>query len=114
MALATPLISPFLQESEARPLALHISIPSRQRRTQILVWVSPVTGLLEIEDEGARLGAGSGGEERVNRARLATNGVNTGMTKLGEALKRLIIAVRRLHCIAIKAYVADLVTDLYR
>lgn len=93
MALATPLISPSLQESETRPLALHISIPSRQRRTQILVWVSPVTGLLEIEDEGARLGIGSGGEERSNRARLATNGVNSGLAKLGEALKRLIIAV---------------------
>lgn len=93
MSLATPLIFPTLHESDSRPLALYVSIPSRQRRADLIVWVSHHTGLLEIEDEGARLSIGAGGDERANRTRLATNGVNTGMAKLGDALKRLIIAV---------------------
>lgn len=112
MSFSTPMIKCSLQESETRPLALHVSLPARQRRNDLIVWVPPHTGLLDIEDEGAKLSTGSGSEERANRTRLATNGVNTGMAKLGDALKRLIIAVR--HATSQSSVLSTDVSDLYR
>jgi mediator of RNA polymerase II transcription subunit 14 len=95
IANRTPLIEPTLETADSRPLVVRVPIPAQKRNIGLKVSVSPFTGLLEIEDEGAKFSA-SGGDERGNRTRLATNGVNTGMTPLGEALRRLVMAVSRL------------------
>jgi mediator of RNA polymerase II transcription subunit 14 len=92
IANRTPLIEPTLETTDSRPLVVRVPIPAQKRNVGLKVSVSPFTGLLEIEDEGAKFSA-AGGDERGNRTRLATNGVNTGMTPLGEALRRLVMAV---------------------
>jgi mediator of RNA polymerase II transcription subunit 14 len=92
IANRTPLIEPMLETTDSRPLIVRVPIPAQKRNIGLKVSVSPFTGLLEIEDEGAKFSA-AGGDERGNRTRLATNGVNTGMTPLGEALRRLVMAV---------------------
>jgi len=96
IANRTPLIEPTLEATESRPLVVRIPIPSQKRPVGLKVSVSPYTGLLEIEDEGAKFSAGSGGDERGNRTRQATHGVNAGLTQLGEALRRLVIAVSKI------------------
>lgn len=95
IANRTPLIEPTLETTEARPLVVRVPIPAQKRDVCLKVSVSPFTGLLEIEDEGAKFSA-SGGDERGNRTRQATNVVNSGVSPLGEALRRLIMAVSTL------------------
>lgn len=95
IANRTPLIEPTLETTDSRPLVVRVPIPAQKRNVGLKVSVSPFTGLLEIEDEGAKFSA-SGSDERGNRTRLATNGVTTGMTPLGEALRRLVMAVSRI------------------
>jgi mediator of RNA polymerase II transcription subunit 14 len=93
IANRTPLIEPTLETTDSRPLVLRIPIPSQKRPVALKVSVSPFSGLLEIEDEGAKFSAGFGGEERGVRTRLTTQSVNSGATPLSEALRRLVMAV---------------------
>ncbi|WVQ85214.1 hypothetical protein IAT38_007379 [Cryptococcus sp. DSM 104549] len=85
------LNNPSLQESSdpsTRPLTLHIPLPSRYQLANLFVGVSPYSGLLEIEDEGAK-----GNEARGQRVKMSMAGVNEGTTKPAEAVWRLTIAV---------------------
>ena len=67
-----------------RPLGLRIPLPSHR----LLVAVSSITGLIEIEDDGS--------SERAERARLATAAVNEQKTRLVDEVGRLMTAVSRL------------------
>lgn len=93
IANSTRLISPTLESKPSRPITLYVPVPARRRKMDLSVSVSHITGRIQIEDEGARFSAGSGGDERANRTRQATFGVNAGSTPLGEALRRLVMAV---------------------
>jgi hypothetical protein len=93
IANSTRLMSPTLESKPMRPITLYVRVPARRRQMDLSVSVSHITGRIEIEDEGAKFSAGSGGDERTNRTRQATYGVNAGSTLLGEALRRLVIAV---------------------
>lgn len=89
---------PMLVESDistsARPLSLRIPLPSRLRDSNLIVGVSSITGLIEIEDDGARLTGGANGlDDRTLRARMTTNNVNEGKSRLLEDISRLIAAV---------------------
>jgi mediator of RNA polymerase II transcription subunit 14 len=93
IANSNRLISPVLESKKSRPIALYVPVPARRRNMDLSVSVSHHSGRIEIEDEGAKLSAGSGGDERANRTRQATFGVHAGATQLGEALRRLVMAV---------------------
>jgi mediator of RNA polymerase II transcription subunit 14 len=107
----TPLIEPELVTTDTRPLVVRIPIPSQKRDIALKVSVSPITGILDIEDEGAKFSASSGGDERAIRTRQATHGVNTGTAQLGDALRRLVIAVR-MHLPQMECELTS--ADLYR
>lgn len=93
IAQSNRLISPVLESKDSKGIALYVPVPARRRKMDLSVSVSQYTGRIEIEDQGAKFSAGSGGDERANRTRQATFGVNAGSTQLGEALRRLVIAV---------------------
>jgi len=65
-----------------RTLALRIPLPSHH----LLVGVSSLTGLIEIEDDGS--------PERAARAKLATTAVNEQKSRLVDDVGKLITAVR--------------------
>lgn len=110
-----PTLVPSLSESVTRPLSLRVPLPSGQKSTSLLVGISSLTGLVEIEDEGAMasfegpvqgipvaglvggitgIGSlGKGMEDRGKRAKMASGSVNDGKTKLGDDIGRLITAV---------------------
>jgi mediator of RNA polymerase II transcription subunit 14 len=94
IANRTPLIEPTLETTDSRPLVVRVPIPAQKRDVGLKVSVSPFTGLLEFEDEGAKFAAGPGGDERGNRTKMATTTVNAASAQLGEALRRLVMAVR--------------------
>jgi len=75
------------RDSTVTPLSLQIPLPSRQKSSALVVSVSALTGLIEIEDEGAT-------ESRMGRARLASAAVNDQKANLLNDLGRLITAVR--------------------
>ncbi|KAI9633134.1 mediator complex subunit MED14-domain-containing protein [Dioszegia hungarica] len=77
-------------ETSTRPLSMRVPLPGRQRSTAILVGISALTGLIEIEDEGA---VPIGMEDRGKRAKMACGSVNEGKTRLGDDIGRLITAI---------------------
>jgi mediator of RNA polymerase II transcription subunit 14 len=83
-----PLNPPSLLASERRPLSLHIPLPSRaaSKRLSLIIGVSALTGLMEIEDEGH-------GEGREGRAKLVERSVNLEGGRLGDDIGRLMKAV---------------------
>jgi mediator of RNA polymerase II transcription subunit 14 len=85
-----PLTPPYLDESSADndevPLALRIPLPSKQRPTALVVGISALTGLINIEDEGAT-------EARTARALMACAAINDQRSRLQDDLGRLIVAV---------------------
>lgn len=93
IANRTILIDPTLNSTDSRPLLIHVPVPCQKRKVGMNVSVSPTTGLLEIEDEGAKFSVATGGDERGSRTRQATIGVNASPAHLGDALKKLVIAV---------------------
>jgi mediator of RNA polymerase II transcription subunit 14 len=96
IANRNPLIEPTLTTTGSRPLVIHVPVPCQKRKVGLNVSVSPTTGLLEIEDEGAKFSVVTGGEERGSRTRQATLVVNSSPAHLGDALKKLVIAVSSL------------------
>ncbi|OXG84460.1 hypothetical protein C349_02506 [Cryptococcus neoformans var. grubii Br795] len=84
-------VQPSLQEStdrSARPLTLRVPLPSRYAVSHLLIGVSPFSGLLEVEDEGAK-----GNEARAERAAMSMKSVNDGKTKLVDDITRLTTAI---------------------
>ena len=85
-----PLNPPKLVESDfesTRPLALRIPLPSVQHDAHLVVAVSSLTGLIEIDDEGATT-------ERRTRATLASTAVNEqNKSRLLEEVGKLITSV---------------------
>jgi len=73
----------------ARPLMLIIPLPSKPIST-LNLWVSPLTGLVEIEDSGLDE---SSTDDRAGRLKLATAGINDGRSKVTDDLTKLIVAV---------------------
>jgi mediator of RNA polymerase II transcription subunit 14 len=78
-------------ESIDRPISLHMPLPSRTKSASLVVGISARTGLVEMEDEGAKEGVGS--EERRVRVRMVLAGVNEGRTRIMEEIGRLMVAV---------------------
>ncbi|KIR70296.1 hypothetical protein I310_05923 [Cryptococcus deuterogattii CA1014] len=84
-------VQPSLQEStdpSARPLTLRVPLPSRYAVSHLLIGVSPFSGLLEVEDEGAK-----GNDARAERATMSMKSVNEGKTKLVDDITRLTTAI---------------------
>ncbi|OCF33140.1 hypothetical protein I316_05185 [Kwoniella heveanensis BCC8398] len=90
--IQTLLNQPTLREAEdissTLPLTLHIPLPSHQRVTTLIVGVSSLNGLLEIEDDGS-----TGNEARATQVRTAAGSVNQGKTRLVDEIGRLTIAI---------------------
>ena len=83
-----PLNLPSMDErdSEDKPLCLRIPLPTRQKSSALTVAISSLTGLIEVEDEGAT-------DIRVGRAKITSSNVNENRSRLLEDLGRLITAV---------------------
>jgi mediator of RNA polymerase II transcription subunit 14 len=91
---APPTLVENTDASSTRPLALHIPLPSKQRTANLIVSVSSLTGLLEVEDDGAKyLVEQNGTDDRAQRARMTTSSVNEGRTRLLDDVGRLMAAV---------------------
>ena len=80
------------QGRSARPTSLHVPIPT-QTRSEIRIGVSAITGLLELEDTGAKPGT-----DRADRAQTIAKAFNDGRTRLVEDISRLLTAVSYLFC----------------
>ncbi|ORY27374.1 hypothetical protein BCR39DRAFT_589263 [Naematelia encephala] len=89
-----PADPPQLVETDntTRPLALRIPLPSRQRQAHLLIGVSSLTGLIEIEDSGSTDSSATSPEDRGGRAKLATVSANE-RGRLMEDVGRLLVAV---------------------
>jgi hypothetical protein len=87
-----PLKLPTITERDAEytPLSLRIPLPSRQKASALVVSVSALTGMIEIEDQGST-------DARAGRARIASNSVNDNVARLLDDLGRLITAVSLPH-----------------
>ncbi|EIW73135.1 hypothetical protein TREMEDRAFT_37169 [Tremella mesenterica DSM 1558] len=82
-----PVIHENPDTTSARPLVLQVPIPSQQRHS-ISIGVSSITGMVEVQDSGAKRG-----DARSARVNEVTVGANNGKGKLGPDLIRLIIAL---------------------
>lgn len=74
------------RDEDTTPVSFRIPLPSRQKQSALVVSVSSMTGLVEIEDESAN-------ESRASRARLASVEANKPPGRLLDSLVRLITAV---------------------
>ncbi|KAL0240364.1 hypothetical protein I308_106615 [Cryptococcus tetragattii IND107] len=84
-------VQPSLEEStdpSTRPLTLRVPLPSRYAVSHLLIGVSPFSGLLEVEDEGAK-----GNDARAERVAMSMKSVNEGKTKLVDDITRLTTAI---------------------
>jgi hypothetical protein len=72
-----PSNPPHLLESDAsnRPLTVVLPLPPQANDNQFMVWVSATSGLIEIEDSGAKDSGQGLDNNRTKRARMA-GGVN--------------------------------------